>query len=348
MKIMQKLAIILLLLGFGSLGLLGQTGGQSTYALLNLAPNARVAGLGGFAITAPGDDPALAYLNPSLISSAMDNRLSLNYANYLADIQYGYLAYGQQIGSTGTWTAGLQYLNYGEFIEANEYGDITGSFSAAEYTLTLSGAWDIDSLFRIGGSLRPIYSVLERYQSWGLSGDMGIHFHSPNGLTNASVLIRNFGTQLSTYSAPEKEPLPFEVLGGISYKIKHAPFRIHLTARHLNNFWLRPEGGYGSIPTDDETTWTTFKRYAQAATDHLIAGVEFEPGKLLTFRLSYHFLRRFEMHPGIVQSGAGFAFGGGLHLDWIHLEYAWVNYHFSSRNHLLSVVADLNGLKKIK
>lgn len=339
----KRLPVAIILLWCGITMIPAQTGRRSVYHLLNLAPNARAAALGGSVITSPGSDPSAAYLNPSQLNPLMHNQISLNYSNYLADINYGYLAYARDYGRFGTWAAGFQYINYGDFIEADEYGTITGNFTAAEYTLTISASYAIDSLFRIGANLRPIYSVLERYQSWGISSDLGIYYQSVNHLTGISAVVRNLGTQLSTYATPEKEPLPYEVMAGMSHKIMHAPFRLHVTLRNLQTFRLRTEEGYqqndraGTSPF-----WSGVRKYSTAAFDHVTAGFEFIPGNLLAFRFSYNFLRRYELRPGLINSAAGLSFGAGLNLKWIKINYAFVNYHFSSRAHLISICADLN------
>ncbi|MCX6227306.1 MAG: type IX secretion system protein PorQ, partial [Bacteroidia bacterium] len=217
-----------------------QIGGTTIYQLLNLPPSARSAALGGLVPGAWDDDPALVYHNPALANPGMNNQLSLNYSKYLADIRYGYLAYSHDLGKWGTPVIGIQYINYGTFIEANEFGDILGNFSAAEYSLNLTHSYALDSLLSVGITIRPIYSVLERYTSWGLGSDFGIHYHSANNRFAFTLVARNFGSQLTTYATPEREKLPFEVLSGINFKLKHAPFRLHLTARNLQRYNLRP------------------------------------------------------------------------------------------------------------
>jgi hypothetical protein len=81
----------------------------------------------------------------------------------------------------------MQYINYGSFIEANEYGDILGNFTAAEYSLNLSYSYALDSLISIGATVRPIYSVLERYTSWGIASDFGIHYRFEPRLRDVRV-----------------------------------------------------------------------------------------------------------------------------------------------------------------
>jgi len=317
----------------------GQTGGTSVYQVLNLPPSARTAALGGMLVSAWDDDPALAYHNPAVANNRMHNCLSLNYANYLADIQYGYLAYSYDLGKWGTPVIGLQYLNYGEFLEANEYGDILGTFRAAEYSLNLSYSYRLDSSLTIGATLRPIYSVLERYTSFGLSSDFGIHYHNRDNRFAVSLVARNLGSQLTTYANPDREPLPFEVLGGLNYKLEHAPFRLHLTLRNLQVFNLRPASddlaeGAGFL---DKTGWI-----ARNSFDHVAAGVEFCPGNLLAIRIGYNFMRRTELATTNYSGITGFSFGAGVHLNWLSIDYALASYHVADMTHTLSLRANLD------
>jgi hypothetical protein len=316
-----------------------QIGGSTVYQLLNLPPSARSAALGGWVPGAWDDDPSLVYHNPSLANPAMNNQLSLNYANYLADIRYGYLAYSHDLGKWGTPVIGMQYINYGSFIEANEYGDILGNFSAAEYSLNLSYAYALDSMLSVGITIRPVYSVLERYTSWGIGSDFGIHYHSANNQFVFTAVARNFGTQLTTYATPDKEKLPFEILTGINYKLKYAPFRIHLTARNLQRFNLRPAS---EVLPDDATFIKKSGQGVVLALDHVVAGVEFVPGNVLAIRIGYNFLRRTELRMTEYGGATGFSFGAGMNFGRLTIDYALANYHVSGLTHSISFHANLN------
>lgn len=316
-----------------------QTGGNSVYQVLNLPPSARSAALGGMIISVWDDDPSLAYHNPALANGQMNNRLSLNYASYMAGIQYGYLAYSRDLGKWGTPVIGFQYLNYGQFTEANEYGDILGTFTAAEYTLNISYAYRLDSVLTIGATLRPVYSVLERYTSFGFSSDFGLHYHARNSLFNASLVARNLGAQLTTYATPERESLPFEVMAGMNYKLKHAPFRLHVTARNLQVFNLRPAS---DVLPDTAGFFDRAGRLARNSFDHVVAGVEFCPGNLLAIRIGYSFLRKTELKLNDYGGATGFSFGAGVNLGWMWIDYALSSYNVAAMTHTLSIRANLD------
>jgi len=118
-KVLVFLAIIYL-----PLVTLSQIGGDNTFEFLNLPNSARIAALGGNNISLYDKDLNMAYYNPALLRESMHNNLALNYTNYISDINYGYASYAYHFENIGTFAAGVYYMNYGDFIRANEQGEI--------------------------------------------------------------------------------------------------------------------------------------------------------------------------------------------------------------------------------
>ena len=91
---------------------MAQIGGKHVYNFLNLASGPRQSALGGKVITLYDYDPSAAMLNPASINPEMHNQVSLNYANYIADVNYGTATYAIRIGSTDhVIQAGVNYKN---------------------------------------------------------------------------------------------------------------------------------------------------------------------------------------------------------------------------------------------
>jgi hypothetical protein len=133
-----------------------QLGGNSTYAFLNLTNSARVASLGGKVVSLWDDDLNLPFHNPALLHEGMSNSLVMNYVNYFSDINYGYVSYARSYDNVGNFALGLHYINYGKFIAADNVGNITGEFKAAEYAFNMFYSRAIDDNFSIGVNLKPI------------------------------------------------------------------------------------------------------------------------------------------------------------------------------------------------
>lgn len=349
MRILSLPHLLLLFLSLSILsnGAFSQLGGQYTYGLLNLNTSARSGALGGTLIASNNPDISIVNENPAYLGMGLHNQLNLSYVNYFADIQYGRVSYSFKTDKFGSFATGIFYLNYGDFIEANEYGDITGEFHAAEYTFDLSWGYRIDSILSIGVNVRPIYSVFERYNSWGIATDAALLYLSPGKLTSGAFMIRNFGTQLSTYYSPDREPLPFELMAGFTQKIQHAPFRLSFTFRNLQKFDLDVV-----LPDDEIDPSTGNKLYdrkiqeiVSKSLDHLIAAVEFVPGKVINFRFGYNFRSRAELKLGTRNTASGLTFGFGLKFGDIRLDYALANYHVSGLSHLMTLSSNMNFFK---
>ena len=329
-----------------------QLGGSSTYAFLNLTHSARVAALGGKA-SIWDDDLNLAYHNPSLLNGDMANHLVINYVNYFADINYGYVSYARDFKQIGNIGVGLHYINYGEFIAADRFGNKTGHFTASEYAFNFIWSRSLDSLFNIGVNVKPIYSVLERYRSFGLATDVGITYIGREKLFSASLVLRNIGLQIKPYYGQNREPLPFEMQLALSQKLKHAPFRFSLTAHNLQQFDLTYNGPEDLTVSIDPVTGETvqenkIEKLADNLMRHLIFGVELNPIKNLYFRAGYNYQRRRELKIETRMAMVGFSWGFGLKLSHFCLSYGRATYHLAGASNHFSLNTNISSFLRKK
>jgi hypothetical protein len=333
-----------------SLVVKSQVGGTHTYAFLDLTNSARIASLGGKLVSIYDDDLNLPYFNPSLLNPKMDNHIVLNYVDYFEDIYYGYASYARSIPGIGTFAAGIHYINYGDFIAANEIGEITGNFKASEYALNLMYSKEIDSSFTVGINVKPIYSSLENYQSYGLATDLGISYHTANQLFVASLVLRNIGFQFKSYYDSQQEPLPFEIELGVSQRLQFAPFRFIFTLQQMQ----KPDLTY-TKPEDqqkiDPITGLAVQEGALAVLSdkilrHMILGLEFIPIKSFSFRAGLNYERRKELMIDTRPGTVGFSWGFGLNLSKFQLSYGRAAYHLAGASNHLSISLNLSELIK--
>ena len=109
-----------------SLNSFAQLGGASTYQFLNLVASPRQAALGGKVFTNVDYDVTQGLLNPATINVEMDNQLAINYSSYLGGISYGTAAYAYTWDRrTQTFHVGATYINYGDFVGYDEFGNYT-------------------------------------------------------------------------------------------------------------------------------------------------------------------------------------------------------------------------------
>ncbi|MEL7339828.1 MAG: type IX secretion system protein PorQ, partial [Bacteroidota bacterium] len=291
-----------------------QIGGRNVYDFLNLTPTGRLVALGGVNVSTMDDDPNQAAQNPALLNDSMHNQLSLSFSNYLAGIVYGYTSYAYHKEGIGTFHAGVQYVNYGKMIEADPFGNITGEFNAGDVAVIVGygRGW---KQFSYGANLKFISSTLAPgFNSTGLALDLGGAYRSKDKLFSAGINMRNLGTQLTTYTAGGvREPLPFEIIAGISQKLRYMPLRFSITATNLDTPRLiykdpNPEQQFdlagNPIDPPNQTADLIFR--------HFVFGGEFLLGKALRLRGGYNHLRRQELSSQNRGGMTGFSLGVGL------------------------------------
>lgn len=332
---MLKKSIYILWLTFSAVALQAQTGGDNIYEFLNLTHSGLVSSLGGTNVSLNTDNLNLAYHNPGLLNSGMSGSLVLNYVNYFAGVNYGMAMYSLPSSRKGNLAAGLTYLNYGSFTEADASGNITGKFTASEYALSIMYSREIDSLITLGINLKPILSFLESYSSTGFAFDFGVSYHSRSELFSTGLAIRNAGMELSTYAGEGREKLPFEIVAGLSQKLAHAPFRFSLTLRHLERFDLTYQ--YGDTVSSDNFLQSS--EFLENMMRHAIFGVELIPHKNFYLSAGYNYQRRKELQIESNISTVGFSWGFGINTNWLNIEYGRATYHLAgSSNHISFIV----------
>jgi len=323
-----------------------QIGGEGAYAFLNLTPTPRLAALGGKIAT--NDDPeiSLSFFNPALLNSQMHNQLSLSYVGYYAGVKYGSAFYTRDYKNIGTFGIGIMEVSYGSFTEANEGGTITGSFTASDMAVNLVYSRAIDSAFTIGVNVKPVYSHLYTYNSFGIAADLGVNYHQPNSLFAAGIILRNVGTMIKPYTN-NYERLPFEVVIGVSKKLAHAPFRFLITLHQVQNwslYYKRAQLDNNTLGGEKPSTDSKLKSISNEALSHAILGVEFTPLKSFTFRLGYNYQRRNELKVEEKVSSVGFSWGFGLRISKFRINYSQSRYHLAGPSKYFSISTDLDEL----
>jgi hypothetical protein len=311
-----------------------QTGGDNVYEFLNLTHSGLVSSLGGTNVSLNIPDLNLAYHNPALLDPGMDKYLALNYVNYFAGINYGLAMYSRSYTGVGNFAAGMTYLNYGSFTGADPSGNITGTFGASEYALSMIYSREIDSLFSIGISFKPILSHLEKYTSFGIAFDIGAAYHSRSDLFSAGIVIRNAGLEVTTYQGEKREKLPFEILAGVSQRLSHAPLRFSLTMRHLEKFDLTHE--YSD--TTAASGYFQSSEFLENMMRHLIIGVELIPAKSFYISAGYNYQRSKELRLESKNGMAGFSWGFGINTSLLNIEFGRATYHLAGASNNISLI----------
>jgi len=272
---------------------------QTTYDFLRLDQSPRAAALAG-SFVANNDDPNVMFYNPAGISYLSERPISFSFVKHLLDINSASLAYSQEFEGIGRFSAGLQYLNYGSFVEADEFGTKTGEFGVNDFAATIGYANELDQNFYYGANVKFIYSGIADRSSIGMALDLGLHYSIPDEKWNFGFSILNLGSQITQYYTVN-ENLPLDVRLGISKTLAHVPFTFYVSLNKLNE--------------DQENFGDRFKQFT--------VGGEFKMSKIVRLRFGYDNEKRTELKIGTSAGLAGFNLGVGFIVSNYNVDYAF-------------------------
>ena len=341
---MQKLFLFIVLLF--SICCTAQLGGRATYQFLNLMTSPRQAAMGGRVITNYDYDPDSALYNPATINHRMDNQLSVNYVDYLADISYGTASYAYLWDRrTQVIHAGITYINYGSFDGRDEQGNPTGDFSGQEAALSIGYAYNIPYTdFHVGANVKLITSKLDQFTSIGGAVDLGMVYNYEKWDLNIAAVVRNIGTQFTTY-AGINEPLPLEVDVGMSQIVPNVPVRWHVTLENLQLWNVAFENPALSQVDLNGNTTPDEVGFFDNVIRHAIVGVELFPNSGFNIRLGYNFRRNAELRVFNQRSFAGISAGFGVKIGSIRFNYAYARFNSAATSNLIGLNIDLTRKK---
>lgn len=342
----KVLALALLMVSFGAAR--AQVAGMSALSVLDMPASARAAGLGFDFLSVYGRDLPVALGNPSLIGEGLNNQLALGYVNVFAGANFGSAAYGHTFKGIGTLTFGFQFASYGRFEGYNEYDEPTGSFSAADYVMTVGWGHAVDDHVSVGVNFKPILSHYESYTAFALGFDVAATYVSSNKAFAATVMGRNIGAQLSTFDGTT-EPLPFELSVVGSYKLQDAPFCLMFSLNELQKWDLAYEDPLNPSSVTDPFTgevtgMTDLERVMDNLGRHVNVGLELTLGKSLYLRMGYSYRQMVEMKAADRFNTSGFSFGIGFTVKGFNICYSRNNYHFAQAPNFISITTDLERL----
>nr|WP_315163818.1 type IX secretion system protein PorQ [uncultured Flavobacterium sp.] len=316
----------------------GQIGGKYTYQFLNLVTSPRQAALGGKTITIYDDDVNQVHFNPATINSEMDNHLALNYGSYFKEVSYGTASYAYTYDRhLQTFQAGVNYVNYGSFDGYDENGQSTASFSGSEIALSLGYSYNIpNTTIHIGTSAKLISSTLESYHSLGGAIDLGLLFIVEKNDVNWGLVIRNIGTQFTTYSEV-REKLPLEIIFGVSQELENVPIRWHFSLENLQQWDIAFSNPVQTQVSIDGNETNKKVSFLNNALRHTIFGVELFPKRAFNLRLGYNFRRAEELRILEQRNFSGVSVGFGLKLNKLKFNYSYSRYTLAGNTSLFGL-----------
>ncbi|MBK9290373.1 MAG: type IX secretion system protein PorQ [Bacteroidetes bacterium] len=326
-----------------------QPTGRGTYSFLEAAVSSRLAALGGVPQTGVDNDLQFVQFNPALINPQMHNQLNLAFVDYFADVRFTNLQYGRSFDKFGDFAAGLQYHNYGRFEYADEAGQRSGRFGAADYALKIGWGRRLDSSFSIGAQAKWAVSQYESYTSFGLAVDVAGIYHSPEGWELA-LIARNIGSEIKSYLPGQASFMPFSMSLAFSQRLEHLPLRFFAVYDHLQKWdltYLDPIDLRGRIDpiTGRRNELKGIEKTADQLMRHIVMGGELSIGKNLRLRGSYNYRKRQEMLIPDKPALVGFAWGVGIRVSKFSIDYSRSTFHVVGSPNYLTVSTNLDAFR---
>ncbi len=318
-----------------------QVGGDRIYNFLNIPPSARQAALGGD-IYNINDDVNQALWNPATINRFIDNQAAVNYINYLGDINMGSVTFAHMINKRfGTLQMGIQYIDYGDFIGADENGNETNNFNARDLAFSLGYGYQIPKTnIYLGANFKFLSSKIENFVSNGAALDFAIYYFDDSRPYTFTAIIRNIGYQISPYDEI-REKLPLEIAAGASYQLEDVPLKWYFTLNNLQKWEIATPNPSNSKTDLDGNTTEENINFFDNAIRHLVIGAEFFPDKKFNLRFGYNFRRAAELRLTESRTFAGISAGFGLKMGRLKFDYAFTKYHSVSNSSTFTLYFDL-------
>ncbi len=350
MKRILKIGILTGVVGITNL--FAQIGGNGTYAFLKVPATARIEGLGGNIISLYDNDLSIVNSNPANLNADMNNQVVMSFNNYFANIGQGYFAYSKTWKKIGSFYAGFQFLNYGDFQRTDEFGNLQGTFSAGDYAFNVGYSRPFfDSLMYVGATVKMIGSQYAEYNSFGLTTDLGVSYVSRNKLTTVSFVMRNMGGTLDPYEKGHYEAAPFEMHVGFSQGFKHVPLKLFVTFTNLQRpdlSYVNPDTRFQADPLTGDTLDTKIGA-GLVLLRHFTIGAELFPFKKHLFlRVAYNFLRSGEMTVSALNGAVGLSYGIGIRISHFTFSYSRSQYFVNESPNHFTLNINLDGFFKSK
>lgn len=240
---------VISIISFKSNELYSQSSNSTGVPFLLIGPNSRFGGMGETG-TAISDDATAMHWNPSgLAFQKIGTEVNFTHSPWLAglnlgDLFYDYIAGKKYIKSiNGTVGASLTYLNIGEVIYTDEFGNLDPgrNYKAYEMAFAVSYATMLSKDWAGGISGRFIYSRLsptdlqvgnEKGTGTGISASFdlsgmwrplkGAKFLAKRFSIGAN--LSNLGPKISYVDADQADPLPTQLRVGFDYEVIKSEF----------------------------------------------------------------------------------------------------------------------------
>ncbi len=219
--------------------------GESAVPFLLIGPNSRNTGMGETG-TGLVNDAAAMFWNPAGLGFQKGIEVSITHSPWLpglglSDLFYDFLSGKYYIKKLkGTLGVSITYLNIGEIIKTDEFGNETGSYQAFDGALAVGYGTKVTKDLAVGIVTRFIYSKLAvdpvaGEQGTGTAYDLSFDISTlwrPNktklkfidNKLGLGVNLSNLGPKVTYVDNQQADPLPTNLRLGIGYDVYQSEF----------------------------------------------------------------------------------------------------------------------------
>jgi hypothetical protein len=321
-------------------------GGDQMLSFLLVAQGPHAGALGGEVAVNTSSDIMMSRANPALLRPEFHQELSVNYNFYYAGTRLSHVTYGfHHEKLKTTFALGLSYLNYGQLTQTDNIGIEQGTFSAADYMMSITASRSYLTRWRYGMALKYAHSRLPSQKASALLSDLGIVYADTQKAWYVGATVKNVGVVLKQYNTNAPAPLPFDIQIGVMKKFKKAPFAFSVTAHHLYKWDIRynnPADVVNNTLLFGDTTTKTKTYFGDKLFRHLVFALDMRLGKRLELSAGYNHLRRSELAITERKGMSGFALGFGMYLNKMNLHVAQSYYHVAGPYTEIGITLNLN------
>ncbi len=326
---MHKLYFFGIFFFFATTSAFAQVNSAYNFAFLKSSTSAQLTALNGSSIAHGGKDVSVAAYNPSLLST--ENNKQLNFQTQfvptgIANNYFGYAFYSSKLNTT--FYPQIQYLNYGTFTGADEFGNKTNDFTAREWAFSVSAAKQLTERLSIGVAGKLINSQFDIINARAIAFDVAGTYHNPETNFDFTVLVKNVGGVLKDFSPTSQSKLPIDVQVGFSKRLGKSPLRFSVAADELTRWSLTYTNPFDvNLNALDNTVSNAPTPFGTAVDNifrHLKFGAEINFGAQDNFqiRAGYNYRTKQELVLNTIRSFGGLSFGFGFRISSFHFDYA--------------------------
>lgn len=297
-------------------------GGNALFNFVKQPNCPQLSALGGVNVSNISIDIGLSFHNPSLLRREMSGKVNASFISMPASVKsYSLLSafHAEKLGTT--FSAGVNYFNYGTVPQTDPSGSILGNFRPNDYVVQFGAGRRYKENWNYGVTLKYIASQYGVYKSNGFAVDVGVTFWDSVKQFQASVVVKNMGTQLKAYDGDTRGELPFDLQAGITKRLAKAPLQFSLTAHNLHRYNIRYND---TIFLASEGVEISNKKFTvDKLISHLVLAAQVFVNSRVELTAGYNFLRRKDLNVLNASNGLnGFSMGGGLLLKNLDVRYA--------------------------